>query len=425
MKAVIMAGGRGTRLASLTKEIPKPMIQVCGKPILEHQIECLKAQGIKDIIITVGYLSDFIIDYFHDGKKFGVNIEYFKEDKPMGNAGALYCIKPDLGDDFLLINGDILFDIDIERFIRFHNNHDGEASLIGHPNAHPWDSALISCDKTGLVTRWLMKEDARPQYYQNLVNSGIHILSTKALTSGKESSFVDLDRDILRPLVNKKALYCYKSPEYIKDMGTPERYKQVCEDYSKGRVASKSLNCKQRAVFIDRDGTINKEVGFLNSIDDFELLEGADEAIKLLNENGYLAIVVTNQPVIARGELTVEELSLIHNKMETLLAQNGAFLDAIYYCPHHPDKGFAGEVQALKVQCSCRKPKPGMLLQAAEDYNISLQDSWMIGDSDRDVKAGINAGCMTALIGHEQVQQNISASSLYDAVKKILKLQEN
>ena len=137
-------------------------------------------------------------------------------------------------------------------------------------------------------------------------------------------------------------------------------------------------------------------------------------AIRKINEGGYLAIVVTNQPVIARGEVSLEELEEIHNKMETLLGKEGAYLDAIYYCPHHPHKGYEGERPELKIDCDCRKPKPGMLLKAAEDFNIDLSQSWMIGDGENDVKAGINAGCKTVLLSDndENYGQTMSVSSL-------------
>ena len=176
-------------------------------------------------------------------------------------------------------------------------------------------------------------------------------------------------------------------------MGTPDRYREVGEDISSGKVAAKSLVNKQKAIFLDRDGTINKYVGFLRNIDDFELISGVSDAIKMINKAGYLAIVVTNQPVIARGEITWEELNEIHNKMETLLGREGAYLDDIFVCPHHPDSGFEGEIKELKIDCNCRKPKPGMILDAAKKYNIDLKESYMIGDSDNDVKAGEAAGC--------------------------------
>ena len=170
----------------------------------------------------------------------------------------------------------------------------------------------------------------------------------------------------------------------------------------------KNLKNKQKAVFLDRDGTINKYVGFLRNIDEFELIDGVANAIKKINASGYLAIVVTNQPVIARGEVSFEELEGIHNKMETLLGKEGAYLDAIYFCPHHPHKGYEGERPELKFDCDCRKPKPGMLLNAARDFNIDLSQPWMIGDGENDIKAGQNAGCQTALIGSESCGQTVT-----------------
>ena len=232
---------------------------------------------------------------------------------------------------------------------------------------------------------------------------------------------VDLDRQLLKPLAGTGKMFCYDSPEYVKDMGTPERYYSVCEDYKTGRVSGKNLKNKQKAVFLDRDGTINKYVGFLRNIDEFELIDGVADAVKMINASGYLAIVVTNQPVIARGEVSFEELEEIHNKMETLLGKEGAYLDAIYFCPHHPHKGYEGERPELKFDCDCRKPKPGMLLNAAQDFNIDLSQSWMIGDGENDIKAGQNAGCQTALIGSESYGQTVAVSSLKDFVEQYLK----
>jgi D-glycero-D-manno-heptose 1,7-bisphosphate phosphatase len=193
-------------------------------------------------------------------------------------------------------------------------------------------------------------------------------------------------------------MFCYDSPEYVRDMGTPERYRQVEADFASGIIHAKNLSRRQRAVFLDRDGVINRSVGYLWSPDELELLPGACEAIRKINASGFLCIVVTNQPVIARGEVTVEELGEIHNKMETLLGMEGAYVDAIYYCPHHPDRGFAGEIPELKIECDCRKPRPGMLLAAARDFHIDLPNSWMVGDRDTDIGAGKNAGCRTVFV---------------------------
>lgn len=427
-----MAGGRGTRISQSFPDIPKPLIPINGTPVLEREIISLRDQGFDDIILTVSYKADQIKDYFGDGGKLGVRINYFVEATPLGNAGALVKMRAEgiLNGDFLLLNADSIFDVDFNRFVEFHKQKGGLVTLFTHPNSHPYDSGLIIADKDCRVERWLTKEDLRPQWYKNRVNAGLHVINAKVLDGidAEQVGFeidgktvkIDVDRQILKPLCGSGEMYCYDSPEYVKDMGTPERYEQVCKDFKSGVVTAKNLKKQQKAIFLDRDGTINKYVGFLRNIDDFELLPDVTEAIRKINSSGYLAIVVTNQPVIARGEVTFEQLDEIHNKMETLLGQEGTYLDAIYFCPHHPDKGFDGEVPELKFDCGCRKPKPGMLSKAAEDFNIDLNQSWMVGDGKNDIQAGKNAGCHTALIGNEDYGQEMTMHSLLDFVDKII-----
>ena len=428
MKTIIMAGGRGTRISERFPDIPKPLIPIDGVPVLEREICSLRDQGFTDLILTISHMGDKIRDHFGDGSRLGVRITYFNEETPLGNAGALFLLRGQLTEDFLLLNADAVFDVDFNRMVKFHKAHGGLVTLFTHPNSHPYDSGLILADDAFRVERWLTKEDPRPEFYRNRVNAGLHVISPKVLdmAAAGEGPFggapgagsgvridvsrigqagddgkiykVDLDRRLLKPLAGSGQMYCYDSPEYVKDMGTPERYDAVCRDFLAGTVQAKNLKEPQKAVFLDRDGTINKYVGFLRKIDQFELLPGVADAIRKINASGYLCIVVTNQPVIARGEVTVPELEEIHRKMETLLGLEGAYLDGLYYCPHHPHKGYAGEVPELKIECSCRKPKPGMLLKAAEDFNIDLGKSWMVGDGENDILAGRNAGCRTALI---------------------------
>ena len=404
-----MAGGRGTRISSLAPDIPKPMIPIEGVPVLEREIRCLRSQGYTDLILTVSHMAEQIIGHFGDGRDFGVHIEYFVERQPLGNAGALFLLRDKLTEPFLLLNADAVFDIDFDRFVAFHRAHRALVTLFTHPNSHPYDSGLVIADAEGRVQRWLTKEEQRPQWYANRVNAGLHVIDPAVLdmsgiaagdigTEKEGKPFkVDLDRQILKPLCATGRMFCYDSPEYVRDMGTPERYAAVCDDYRRGVVRARNLRQKQKAVFMDRDGTVNRYVGFLRKTDELELLPGAAEAIRRINASGYLAILVTNQPVIARGEVTVPQLREIHNKLETLLGAEGAYLDAIYYCPHHPHKGYEGEIPELKIDCGCRKPKPGLLLRAAEDFNIDLGRSWMIGDSESDIRAGEAAGCRTAL----------------------------
>ena len=411
-----MAGGRGTRIASVANDVPKPMINICGKPILEHQIDNLKACGLTDIILVIGYLGEKIKDYFGDGSRFGVCIEYFIEDHPLGTAGALFKM-PQLTEDFLLLCGDVIIDVDFNRFIAFHKEKKAWASLVAHPNGHPYDSSLLVTEieapkmaggmpvDTHRGICWMAKEDER-LYYKNRVNAGIELISPELLKETMKNFVprhpetpdkIDLDRDVLKTNIGSGRIYAYDTPEYVKDMGTPDRFFEAENDIKTGKVHAHNLKNRQKAIFLDRDGTINKMVGFVTRPEQFELLPDVAKAIKAINKSGYLAIVITNQPVIARGDCTFEQLQTIHNKMETELGKEGAFVDAIYVCPHHTDKGFSGERPEYKCDCDCRKPKPGLLLQAAKDFNIDLSQSYMIGDSDRDVKAGKNAGVKEAI----------------------------
>lgn len=435
MKTIIMAGGKGTRISELFSEIPKPMILIDKMPVLEREIISLRDQGFTDLILTVSYLSNKIISYFGDGGRLGVRIEYFEEKVPLGNAGALFKLRSKLTAPFLLLNADAVFDVDFNRMIRFHETCGGLVTLFTHPNSHPYDSGLIIADEENKVEKWLLKEDERPVYYKNRVNAGLHVIDPVLLdladiaaekigTMDADGRMIkiDLDRQLLKPLAGTGKMFCYDSPEYVKDMGTPERFYAVVDDFTSGRVMAKNLKNKQKAIFLDRDGTINKYVGFLQEIEQFELIDGVAEAIRKINASGYLCIVVTNQPVIARGEATVQKLDEIHNKMETLLGRKGAYIDGLYYCPHHPHKGYEGEIRELKFDCECRKPKPGMLLKAAEDFNIDLSQSWMVGDGENDIKAGLAAGCKTALISKncEFYGQTVVVNSLLEFVERYM-----
>lgn len=422
-----MAGGKGTRLAALNADIPKPMFPILGKPILEYQIESMKKSGVTDLVLIVGHLKQAIIDYFGDGHRFGVTIRYIEETQPLGTAGALYYLK-DEKDAFVLTFGDLILDVDFQRFMDFHKSHQALITLFGHPNAHPYDSDVIETDQDGKVTEILSKKEERNFYYHNFVNAGVYCISPQALDVIAEPVKTDLEKDLIARLINSRKVYAYKSTEYVKDMGTPDRLEAVTADVKQGVVRGRSLKQKQKAIFLDRDGTINEYVGFLRNINDFCLIPGACEAIAKINASPYLTIVATNQPVIARGEVTFQELEEIHKKMETELGKGGAYLDDVFFCPHHPDKGFEGEIPELKIACDCRKPKIGMLLQAAEKYNIDLASSWYIGDTTVDVQTGKNAGMRTVLVctgeagadGKYSVFPDYTAADLPEAIAYIL-----
>lgn len=387
MRAVIMAGGLGTRLASLCPARPKSMVEIAGKPILQWQLDCLHRQGICDITLVIGHLGGQIKQYL------GNQVKYIEETEPLGTAGSLYYLRNHMKEDFLLINGDIIFDVDFTRIMAFHKRSGAAATIVAHPNDHPFDSGLLRCDSSGKVLEWYERNALRPVWYHNLSSSGIYVLSPDALEQCSHPVRKNLDQGVLRPMIEHGGLYAFHSAEYIHDAGTPERFLQTQRDIQSGVVAKKNAALRQKAVFIDRDGTINRYKGFLSNIDDFELLDTAAESIRQINHTEYLTICVTNQPVIARGELSFEGLTEIHNKMETLLGQEGAYLDDIVFCPHHPDSGFEGEIKELKIRCNCRKPDTGMLEQMAEKYNIDLAESIMVGDSEIDRMTAERVGC--------------------------------
>ena len=428
MHAVIMAGGKGTRLQSISKDIPKPLFPVLGKPILEYQIESLKKSSVTDLTIIVGHLGQAIRDYFQSGEKWGVKIEYITEEYPLGTAGALYYLKNKLHEDFLLLSGDLILDVDWSRFMDFHKRSGGSITLYGHPNAHPYDSDVIVTENNGKVVRIESKNVPRDFYYHNFVNAGIYCMSPAVLETLQVPQKLDLEKTVIAEQIKIGRVYAYKSTEYVKDMGTPDRLESVTGDIKNGVVESRSLRKKQKAVFLDRDGTINVLKGFLKSAADFELLPGVCDAIRKLNASEYLTIIATNQPVVARGECSLKELEQIHMRLETELGKEGAFVDDVFFCPHHPHKGYAGEIEALKIDCECRKPKIGMLLRAAEKYNIDLSASWYVGDTTVDIQTGINAGMRTILLhtgeagkdGKFEVTPDYEAQNLCEAVGIIL-----
>ncbi len=420
MQTVIIAGGKGTRLG--LKDIPKPMVKIADKPLLEHQIELAKRYGSDEIFILSGHLADVITDYFGNGEKFGVKIHHVIEPYPLGTAGSLKLLEGKLDERFMVFYGDVVMDFDLDSFIAFDKQHDSVGTTLVHPNDHPYDSDLLEVDENCKVTRVIPKPHNDGEYYQNLVNAAVYIFSDKVFRYIEEGVSQDFGKRILPKIVSQGGeLYAYKTPEYIKDMGTAERFEKVKDDFVCGKVARLNKKNKRSCIFLDRDGVINKNMDTNPTVKDFELLDGVAQAIHKINKSDYLSVVVTNQPMIAKGFVTFEQVNETHKKMETLLGEQGAFLNAIYYCPHHPDKGFEGEVKELKIDCECRKPKPGMLLKAAEDMNIDLKNSWMIGDSKRDIDAGKNAGCKTIFISQENTTgADFVAKNLEQAVKIIL-----
>ena len=209
----------------------------------------------------------------------------------------------------------------------------------------------------------------------------------------------DVAKDLFPRMLEARALLRgYVSPEYIKDAGTPSRLEKVRQAHADGTISRASLKTPQPAVFFDRDGTLNNAAGYVRCAEDLHVFPEAGRAIRRLNDSAWRTVVVTNQPVLARGDVAPAALRRIHAPMDTELARHGGFIDRLYYCPHHPDAGFDGEVAALKVDCDCRKPEPGLILRAQADLNIDLAASWMVGDTTSDLGAADAAGVSSILV---------------------------
>ena len=400
--AVILAGGKGTRLAEVRSDVPKPMMPVLGKPLLAYQIDLLKAHGFTTVWLIVNHMYEHIESYFSDGKDFGVDIKYYVEEKPLGTVGGVKAIEAQLKEPFLVLYGDVLMDMDLSRLVAFHHNKNADATLVVHPNDHTYDSDLLAVDNESRVTAFYAKPHPEGLRYRNLVNAAAYVFDPVVLEHLESGVKADFGKDIFPTLHSKLNVFAYNTPEYLKDMGTPDRLEKVEEALKSGKVAARNLNNMQRCVFLDRDGVINIDTDLIDRPEDLELYPYAASSIRRLNKMGFLVVVVTNQSVIARGLCTMATLDEIHKKMETELGQDGAFVEAIYYCPHHPHSGYEGEIKEFKVECSCRKPKPGMLLEAADRFNIDLTQSYLVGDSPRDIEAGANAGVETIRVktGH-------------------------
>ena len=400
-QAVILAGGKGTRLQERLQGLPKPLIDICGKPLLERQIELLKSYGFDQILILVNHGAQQIMDFCESRDQWNIDIQCIDDGTPLGTAGAAINILPLLADDFLVVYGDTMFDIDLARFQAFHEQDPSAgASLFLHPNDHPQDSDLVGMDESNRITAFYPYPHPPGTYLPNLVNAGMYYFRKSALQDwAGNTELLDFGKHIFPALIEQGVvLRGYNSPEYIKDCGTPARLDKVCAQYESGLITGANLRFKQKLVFLDRDGTINHLVDHLTNLEDFELLPGVAKAISALNKSGYRAVLVTNQPVIARGDCTPEEVEQVHCKMQTLLGQEGAYLDRIYYCPHHPDSGFANEVKDLKIACQCRKPAIGMLEEAKVDLNADFSASWMVGDSTADLLAAHTAGVRSILL---------------------------
>ncbi len=399
MQAVILAGGKGTRLASRLNGLPKPLVSVGGVPLLQRQLVHLAGQGVAEAVVLVNHEAAQVASFLA-GRDFGCRTVLIDDGEPRGTAGAVLACLDRLEPRFLVVYGDTLFDLDIASMLVAHRSAGAAATLLLHPNDHPADSDLVEVDEAGRILAFHRYPHPPDRYLGNLVNAAFYVVERALLDRYRQMPVpADFAGDLFpRAVRDGHLLHGYRSFEYIKDLGTPSRLDKVERHLASGVVARARRTEAQRAVFVDRDGTLNELRDYVRRPADLVLLPGVVAGLRRLNEAERRVVVITNQPVLARGECTFEEMRRIHAKLDIELGREGVYVDALYLCPHHPDQGFAGEIAALKMECDCRKPKPGLILRACAEMNIDRSRSFFVGDSGRDMRAAREAGVRSVLV---------------------------
>lgn len=372
-QAIILAGGKGTRLGGFTKNIPKPMLEVGGKPFLEFLVWNLARQGVSDILIFAGYKSEKIKEYFHNKFFYGSFIKVLIEEIPLGTGGCLKKHKEYLDDRFWLLNGDTFFDSSLlEIFQQF--SEDDEIIINGTLIDDPDRYGSLVIDSQNYVLEFNEKKRSG----ESLISAGIYLLHKKYITNLPDG-FISLEKDIFPNLAKHKKIKLFVSEAFFIDIGIPDSLAFARDIFDK--------KMRKPALFIDRDGTINEDSGYTHKIEDLKLVKGAAEVIKLANKRGFYVILITNQGGISKGIFSQEQMEIFNEGLINKLRSLGANLDFVYFCPHHPEAH-----DAKMRQCECRKPKSGLIDKALTELPILKERSFMLGDDEKDVEAALNAG---------------------------------
>ena len=374
-EAVILAGGQASRLGPLAAEIPKVLLPVAGRPFIDHLVWNIRRHGIRRVVFALGRHSDQVVAHLGDGGAFGIEALYAVEDEPLGTGGALALAAQQLrGDEALVINGDTLFEVNYLDLALL-RRQTGASVVVGL-------RAVDDVSRFGAVTLEGTRVSAFSEKGRSgpgFVNSGVYVIGRDAfdrLAEGPSS----LETGLLVPLTTDGGLAARAYRGTFIDIGVPEALEEA--------QTLVSAWSRKPAVFFDRDGVLNDDVGYVHAPEQFRWMPGAREAVKAANDAGSLAIVVTNQAGIGRGYYTEADFEAFSRWIEVQLAEIGAHLDATYFCPHHPEAA----LPPYLVACDCRKPKPGMILQAAADWDVDLERSVLIGDKDSDMAAAEAAG---------------------------------
>jgi histidinol-phosphate phosphatase family protein len=377
--AAILAGGLGTRLRPVISDRPKVLAPVNGRPFLAYLLNQLLEAGVRRVVLCTGYLGEQVRQIF--GDRYGaLSLVYSQESEPLGTGGALRLALPLLDSDpVLVMNGDSYCQVDLNAFLRWHKERRATASLL-----------LTWVSNTGRYGRVLVNEEGIVQSFKEkggtrgagFINAGIYLLSREVLQSIPAHTVVSLEHQVFPSWIGR-GLYGYAGGSSFLDIGTPESYAAAQRFFQHHPVFPSPC----RLVILDRDGTINVEKHYLSNPDEVELLPNAAAGIRRMRELGLKVVVVTNQSAIGRGYFDHNTLERIHDRLLALLAAEGAAVDRIYVCPHRPDEG-----------CDCRKPKPGLLEQAAREFQADLTQAFVIGDKAIDIETGRRVGATTLLV---------------------------
>jgi D-glycero-D-manno-heptose 1,7-bisphosphate phosphatase len=375
-QCLILVGGLGTRLGSLTADCPKPLLDVDGQPFLGHLIDNVRRFGFDDFILLAGFKPERVVEFARGyASDRAVKVRVVTEDSPAGTAGALLSAKPLLEEEFLLLNGDSIFDFNILDLA----SRDADEPWIGRialrrvPDTSRYGRVELNGDQISKM------QEKCPDRSEGLINGGVYWLK-RALVDLVDRVPLSLERDVFPALVGRGELLGFEYGGAFIDIGVPEDLKVARENWRE--------ILRQPATFFDRDGVLNKDSGYTHKRDEFHWIDGAKAAIKQANDDGRFVFVVTNQAGVARGYYDEAAVQDLHAWMNEDLRRDGAHIDDFRYCPHHPE----GIVPELSILCECRKPNPGMIESLLAEWPVDLSDSVLIGDKESDLQAAAAAG---------------------------------
>jgi len=377
-QAVILVGGRGTRLGSLTDETPKPLIEVGGRPFLEHLVRNLARHGFRDILLLAGYRADQVADFAARSPELGVRMHCIVEPEPAGTGGALRLAADRLAEEFLLLNGDSFLDIN---YLDLCVPSLAEDDVVGRIALRPVPDASRYGTVTAVGER-VTEFSERPRGEgPGVINGGVAWLSRRILDSIDRLP-CSLERDVFPSLAAAGRLAGRPYGGYFIDIGVPADLLRAHIDIP--------VRLRRPALFLDRDGVLNADHGYVHRPDQIVWLPGAKRLVRKLNNDGWLVFVVTNQAGVARGLYTEDHVRALHDWMQYELAVVGAHVDDWRYCPYHPE----GVVPEYRRPHDWRKPAPGMIEDLLAAWDVDRTRSFLVGDRFTDVEAALGAGLL-------------------------------